>query len=195
MNVPRWLVPSSIALLLAACATSTPPVAGPTFSNTTAIVIPDGDGTFGPAAPYPSTILVTGLPTDLESVTVRLTNLSHTWPDDLAVLLVGPGGQHTLLMSRAGGAANAVGVDLIFDAAAATAIADSGPLVSGRFRPAAYGVEPVLPPGAPAGPYVADLSVFDGTDPNGTWSLYVYDAVAQDVGTISGGWSLIFPAD
>ena len=34
------------------------------------------------------------------------------------------------------------------------------------------------------------LSVFDGTDPNGTWKLYVVDDAADDTGAITGGWSL-----
>jgi hypothetical protein len=32
--------------------------------------------------------------------------------------------------------------------------------------------------------------VFDGTDPNGTWSLFVFDDGAGDAGRIAGGWSL-----
>ena len=34
------------------------------------------------------------------------------------------------------------------------------------------------------------LSVFNDTDPNGTWSLYVIDDTLADTGSISGGWSL-----
>ena len=46
-------------------------------------------------------------------------------------------------------------------------------------------------PRSPAGPYSTVLSVFNGTNPNGTWSLYVYDHANPDSGTING-YSLIF---
>jgi Bacterial Ig-like domain (group 3) len=34
------------------------------------------------------------------------------------------------------------------------------------------------------------LAAFDGSDPNGTWSLYVTDGYADDSGWIDGGWCL-----
>ncbi|MFQ3632462.1 hypothetical protein, partial [Roseiflexus sp.] len=58
----------------------------------------------GAATPYPSTIEVSGLSSSIVSVAVRLNRLSHTFPDDLDIVLVGPSGQAIMLMSDAGGA-------------------------------------------------------------------------------------------
>ena len=38
--------------------------------------------------------------------------------------------------------------------------------------------------------YATNLSVSTGTAANGTWSLYVHDAIGADYGAISNGWSL-----
>ena len=38
--------------------------------------------------------------------------------------------------------------------------------------------------------YGTTLSVFDGTDPNGTWKLYVLDDTEGDAGAISSGGTL-----
>lgn len=47
---------------------------------------------------------------------------------------------------------------------------------------------------APFPPHGQALSVFDGTNPNGTWSLYVFDDSApgadMDGGKFAGGWSI-----
>src|SRR5207249_1683210 len=48
---------------------------------------------------------------------------------------------------------------------------------------------------APAVPYSTALSAFNGTNPNGTWSLFVLDSNTGQAGQITGGWLLtIFPA-
>jgi subtilisin-like proprotein convertase family protein len=39
----------------------------------------------------------------ISKVVVKLKDLSHTYPDDLDILLVGPGGQTVLLMPDASG--------------------------------------------------------------------------------------------
>ncbi|HMP84148.1 MAG TPA: S8 family serine peptidase, partial [Verrucomicrobiota bacterium] len=71
-------------------------------TNSAPISIP-ATGSSGPASPFPSTISVNGVTGTVSKVTVTLRSLSHTFPDDLDILLVGPGGQKTLLMSDCGG--------------------------------------------------------------------------------------------
>ncbi len=65
-----------------------------------------------------------------------------------------------------------------------------GQLASGVWHPTAYGTPPVFPANAPSGPYAASLSALNGANPNGTWSLYVFDDGGGDSGAISNGWSL-----
>src|SRR5262249_3858628 len=66
----------------------------------------------------------------------------------------------------------------------------SSQVVSGTFKPTNGGGAASFPTPAPAAPYGAALSVFSGSAPNGTWSLYVLDDSAGDGGTISSGWTL-----
>ncbi len=165
-----------------------------TFSNAAVITIPAGapGTTSGPAAPYPSMISVAGLTNPVTKVTVTLKNMNHTFPDDVDILLVGPGGQKLLLMSDAGGSADIINNTYTFDDAAAAAMTDAGPLASGTFKPSNFGTGDTFPAPAPVGPYPDPqlLSVFNGVNPNGTWSLYVFDDVGGDVGNINLGWEL-----
>jgi hypothetical protein len=165
--------------------------AGPTvFSNAAAITIPDS----GQATPYPSTIQVSGLTTAITDVDVVLTGYSHTCPYDVAVLVVAPSGQQSLLMADLGpglGCPDAVGANLRFDDAAADAV--PYPPTSGTWKPTDG--EPAagntFPAPAPAGDtHPTSLAAFNGLVGNGTWSLYVIDENGGDTGTISGGWSL-----
>ncbi|HJP64739.1 MAG TPA: Calx-beta domain-containing protein, partial [Actinomycetota bacterium] len=165
----------------------------PQPSNSTAILVPAGAAggeTEGTAAPYPSTIELTETRL-IADVDVALLGLSHGNPDDLDVLLVGPGGQSVLLMSDGAGADTARRIDLGFSDEAAAMIPDEGPLASGGYQPSNYeGDADAFDAPAPPGPYGASLSVFDGTTPTGTWSLYVMDDAAGGVGRIAGGWAL-----
>jgi hypothetical protein len=171
-------------------------IAGSTvsFANTAPLTIPAGapGSTAGVAAPYPAVINVSGIITPVGKITTTLTSVAHTFPDDLDILLVGPGGQKVMLMSDAGGGTDITAATLTFDDAAAGTVPDGGPipLAGGTFRPTDFSPGETLPAPAPGGPYGTALSVFNGVDPDGTWSLYVNDDATQDSGRINGGWRL-----
>jgi uncharacterized repeat protein (TIGR01451 family) len=153
------------------------------------IYVPEPDS--GPANPYPSLLSVSNVTGFVSDVTVTFSNMSHTYPHDIAILLVGPGGQDAALMVNA--AANAlvgmVDQTLILDQSASNALPASGEIVSGTYRPADYTPSYSFS-NAPAGPYTTNLSVFTGISPNGVWSLYAYDTAEGDAGGISNGWAV-----
>jgi uncharacterized delta-60 repeat protein/uncharacterized repeat protein (TIGR01451 family) len=158
-----------------------------TYSNTAPIIINDGTA----ATPYPSVINVSGLPGAVNGTTVMITNLNHTWPRDIDILLVSPAGQKSYLMSKAGANFAVNNLTLTFDDAASSSLPQSTMLVSGTNRPTAYAaVPPPFPVPAPVGPYNTNLSVFNGSNPNGPWSLYVFDDTLFNSGVISNGWVL-----
>jgi subtilisin-like proprotein convertase family protein len=163
-----------------------------TFSNPAVITILDTPriGGVAPASLYPSNITVAGVVGTVSKVTAKVRGLSHTFPGDVDMLLVGPGGQKMLLMSDVGGGTDAVNTTIAFDDAAATFI--GAPVISGTFRPTNSGTGDTFPAPAPAGPYADPqlLSVFNGVNPNGTWSLYVVDDAGADAGSIAEGWEL-----
>lgn len=181
-------------------------VTGNMFCNPGGIAIPGtgtgNDNPASPSAPYPSRIFVSGLAGTIANVTVTLNNLSHAFPDDLDLLLVGPQGQQLVLLSDAGGANAIANATLTLDDNAANSLPDSTAFASGTYRPTAYnsGTAANFPAPAPAGPYAfaapfgaATLaSTFGCADPNGTWSLYVVDDKLGQVGSIAGGWCLNF---
>jgi len=162
-----------------------------TFSDLSGITIP-ASGTSGISSPYPSTINAAGVTGGVIDVTATLTGLTHTFPGDLDILLVGPGGQKVLLMSDAGGGTDVNNVNLTFSDAAASELTGA-PIASGTFRPSNLGAGDAFPAPAPAGPYGSVLSAFDGVDPNGAWSVFVFDDAGVDVGTIAS-WSLSITA-
>jgi subtilisin-like proprotein convertase family protein len=158
------------------------------FSNAAAITVP-ATGTMGVAAPYPSGISVPA-PGKVADVNVTVTGISHTYPKDIALLLVGPGGQNVQLETNAGGSFDLVNVTLKFDDAAATLLPNGSQIVSGTYKPTALAPAVVYGAPAPAAPYGTTLSVFNGSSAAGTWNLFVVDAYTDDIGSISGGWSL-----
>jgi subtilisin-like proprotein convertase family protein len=156
-----------------------------TFPNAGTVTIPS----VGAASPYPSTLTVAGVTGAVSKVTVTLSQLAHTYPHDIGVLLVSPSGQNLLVMADTGGGFAVTNVTLTFDDAAAASLAEHAQIVSGTYKPSAFNND-FFPPPAPSSPYGATLSVFGGIKPNGVWSLYVIDDTTNDAGTLAGGWSL-----
>ena len=142
------------------------------------------------SAPYPSPLNVAGVPPAISKVTLKLKGLSHTYPDDIDMLLVGPGGQSALVMSDAGGTGPGVSNEtLVIDDNAALMFDLFANPVNGTYQPLDLTPGDTFPGLAPPGPYTSDLFRFDGTNPNGFWYLYVLDDTGGDSGSI-GSWCL-----
>ncbi|MDQ6777331.1 MAG: Ig-like domain repeat protein, partial [Actinomycetota bacterium] len=181
--------------------TATPP----NYCNTGSIALNNPPVTLADATPYPSNIFVSGLSGTLNHIAVTLNNVSYSHSQDIDALLVGPAGQTLILVANlgpdAGAAAPAANSTLTFS--------DAGVLPpSGRvtpwsalstIKPVNYGgFNEVWGPPAPPGPYgdpgtagtgATFANTFNGTNPDGTWSLYVITTAGGDgTGAIAGGW-------
>jgi len=148
--------------------------------------------TTGPQ-PYPSTLTVSGAADTITDVDVILHGLSHTSPGDIDMLLVGPAGQQATILSDAGSDADVSGVTVTIDDEGATPV--PAPVVAGTYQPTNAGGTDPFPAPAPPATGTSALSVFDGTNPNGAWRLFVADDAAGDSGSLAGGWSLRIAAD
>jgi subtilisin-like proprotein convertase family protein len=181
-------------VLLLTCSMAVPTWAV-VFTNPAAITINDAT-TIGTGNPYPANISVSGLMGNVTNVTVTLSNLNHTFPDDFDMLLVGPTGANLILMSDVGGSDDVVNRTITFDDAAANSAPDATTLNTGTFKPTNIGAGDTWPAPAPAPSANTTLAAaFNGTNPNGTWSLYVADDLGVDMGDIANGWSLTITTD
>ena len=141
----------------------------------------------GNAAPYPSTIAVSGIAGTIIDLRVNITNFSHTWPNDVDMVLFGPTGAHSVIFTDAiGGSGGVTGRNYTF-ASGASALPTTGFPASGTYGVVNGGS--YTGTGTPSAVTNTGLGAFNGTNPNGTWSLYVFDDAGGDVGSI-GGWSL-----
>lgn len=143
--------------------------------------------------PYPSKLTVSGAGNVLTDVNLVLHGLSHTSPGDIDILLVGPAGQQATVLSDSGSDTDVTALTLRLDDGAATQVPT--PMVGGSFQPTNLGGADEFPAPAPAATGSSALSAFNGTDPNGTWQLFVTDDSAGDAGQLSGGWTLEVTAD
>ena len=151
-------------------------------------------GGIGRGSPYPSLINVSGLSGLITNVTAKLNNISHSYPADLDILLVGPSGQTVMLMSDVGGSSSISNITITLSDAATSSMTTSQ-LSTGTYRPtnrSPSGDADAFASPAPPRPWGSVLSVFNGTAPVGTWSLYVIHEFTSGSGTLAGGWSLTF---
>jgi subtilisin-like proprotein convertase family protein len=156
------------------------------FLNTASILIADA----APAMPYPSVINVSGMSGSVSKVTVTLSELNHSFPGDLDILLVSPTGQKAILMSDVGQGGDLNSVTLNFDDDAASFLPETGQIISGSYKPTNIGNDDSFHSPAPGGPYGSSLAIFRGDEPNGPWSLYVTDDQGADAGSITRGWRM-----
>ena len=167
--------------------------AGPFTFQGSGFAIPDGVSL--------RSLSIGGLPGTITDVKVIVTGLSHTDPDDLDFLLVGPNGTANLeFWSDAGGLTDLSGATITVADSGAAALPDAGPLVSGTtYKPADYStVETDANFTASTGGInhpasngsATFASAFTNLSANGTWKLYVADDTPSDTGSATG-WNLV----
>jgi hypothetical protein len=136
--------------------------------------------TQGKAGPFPSRLRIQDFPagSTITDVNLKLRGFTHTFPDDVGVILskgVQPG---RLVMEHVGDGDNVSDITLTLDDEAANDLPDEDALVTGRFKPT-NGYDKI-----------ESLAAFDGLSPNGNWTLRVVDHVDGDCGELGDGWSL-----
>ena len=150
------------------------------FCSAGSITIPNK----GNATPYPASINVSGLRGRVSEVTATFRGFTHTYDLDVYAQLRSPGGQALMLMNDTGDGDDLDNSNITFkNGAAVWPFGDKGP-GSFTFAPSGGSNKEFDPP------FAGDFSTFAGSDPNGTWNLFVQDQASGDMGQIAGGWCL-----
>ncbi|SRX75385.1 proprotein convertase P-domain-containing protein [Aequorivita antarctica] len=139
-----------------------PPIAS--FTNSTSIGIPDGgfvDRTFN----------VSGISGNTTLVTI-LVNLTHPYDRDLWIDLIAPTGQILVLSAYNGGSGDNYTNTNFMDAATNNINTGTAPF-TGNFIPQGVMAYPTS---------ISALAGFNGLNPNGTWTLRVWDDYTPDAG-------------
>jgi hypothetical protein len=163
-----------------------------TFFNPTSIQIPGASNLDpGPPFPYPSKINASGFRKGrIRDVNLTLWNYTHTNPDDVDVLLVHRDKNRTV-MSDVGGNPDVNSITVTLDDEATQELFNESQLPSGTFKPTNIDNADGFFSPAPNPPNAnALLEGFDDSNPNGTWSLYVFNDNILSTGSFGGGWSL-----
>ena len=185
------MLQKAITLLLA-CSTLTGTAQLVTFSGTGGLPIPPGapQQTIGvtqsPCAV--SGVGVIGGCVSIENVEI---NLTHTWVGDIGILLIGPGGQVLELSTGNGGAGDNY-TNTVFTDNTGPFITDGAPPYTGVFRPEGRVTNLNNPynNAPPLGTHTF-ASTYNGVNADGSWTLYINDYVAADIGELIS-WSITF---
>ena len=169
------------------------------YSNPSPITVNSATGQVAPtkSSPYGSTIDVSGMTGTITKVEVTLRGVAHPNLSDLDFLLVGPTGANYIFLS------DASNVTVVDDAA--WTFSDTGATTlnmpnAGTYLPTNPSGTDTFPTPAPAGPYNAApsatfASVYNGTNPNGTWTLWAVDDLLNNAGSLNSGWSVSITTD
>jgi subtilisin-like proprotein convertase family protein len=166
-----------------------------------AIIIPEGPM----ADPYPSTVKVSGLSGVIadnpESVRVKINGFSHTYANDIGLVLVAPNGIALMVQGASGGDGPVNNVSYTISDSGSTHIPTTSIINGETYKPTALGSLPGFigtsnsynNPGPVNGGTATLTSTFNNIDPNGTWRLFIsdYNQRSGDRGVITS-WSLEF---
>jgi subtilisin-like proprotein convertase family protein len=129
---------------------------------------------------------------NIEKVTVTINGFTHTYPNDVVLLLVSPKGIALPLMGNDGGGVSVTNLTLTFDdAGPAATLATSTAITNGTYKTGNNATGVTFPAPAPAA-NASSLTVFSNLPPSdytNTWSLYVLDDSTPETGAIAS-WSL-----
>jgi len=159
-----------------------------TFTSAAPIVI----NASGNAAPYPSPLVVSGLPAGATVRSVTINGISHTFPDDIDMLLQGPTPtQNVVLISDVSGTNDWVNQTFVLQDGSPL-MSDNGVTGSGTWAPTNFVTPDTWAPPGP-GPITQAtplLSTFTG-NLNGTWNLFIVDDLGGDAGSVTS-YTIIF---
>ena len=192
-----WTLIVSIALT--AAGTAAADMYSDSFTTTSGAAVPDGGF---PLSGLTSTLVVSGMAPTTVNVDVEL-NISGGYNGDLFAYLVGPHGGFAVLLNRVG-RTSAGDISTYSDAGFDVTLSDSaangdihlyqvvfdpaGGVLTGTWQPDARNFDPATVTDEAL--RTDNLSSFEELDPNGTWSITLYDVVESGNPSTLESWSL-----
>jgi len=159
------------------------------YTNATALTIPD----FAPTTPeYPTTIAVIDQPGNIQKIVVEIRGLTHNQSiRDFGAMIRSPSGQEVLLFAAIGDLVGKTGLHFTFDQSSSNLLPQSTNVVSGTYKPTNYTNGDWEFPSNTYANYNSSLELFNGSLPEGNWSLFISgNDSGSGGGSLSNGWVL-----